>query len=75
MDLDSDHIPLVTPTPPEVSNFANPSTLRPMLITVSTVCLSVMIPFAALRTYSKIRIVRSFGWDDGMATDELCFPF
>ena len=63
--MDLDHIPLVAPTPPHVSNFVDPPTFTTTLVVVSALCLALMIPFAALRLYCKAFIVRSFGWDDG----------
>ena len=69
--MDLDHIPLVAPTPPQVSNFEDPSGYQSTFVAVSTICLSLMIPFAALRMYSKAWIVRSFGWDDGKFVEEL----
>lgn len=73
--MDLDHIPLGAPTPPQVSNFVDPPTYTSTLVGVSTICLSLMIPFAALRLYSKAWIVRSFGWDDGNFVDQLEIPY
>lgn len=63
--LDPSHIPLVPPIPPQVSNFVDPPTLGTTIIAISILCLALMLPFAALRMYSKAWIVRSLGWDDG----------
>ena len=63
--MDPNHIPLVPPVPPQVSNFVNPPTLGPTIIAISVLCLVFMLPMAVMRMYSKIWIVRSFGWDDG----------
>ena len=71
--MDLDHIPVVAPTHPQVSNFVDPPTLTTTLVVVSTLCLVLMLPFAALRLYCKAFILRSFGWDDGELKNEFRF--
>ena len=66
--MDLNHIPLAPPTPPQISNFDDPVTLAHAIQAVSVVCLSLMIPFALIRIYSKAWIVKSFGWEDGQST-------
>ena len=63
--MDLDHTPLTPPKAPQVSNFVNPETLAPVIVAVSTVCLTLMLPIAALRFYVKAWVVRSIWWDDG----------
>ena len=49
-------------------------TMANIIVAISTICLILIIPLAALRMYSKIRIVRSFGWDDGGSIQLCCVP-
>lgn len=62
--MDLDHIPLEPPIPPQVSNFVDPPTLGTTIIAISTVCLTLMVPFAVLRVYSNVWIMKSWWWDD-----------
>ena len=63
--MDLDHIPLSPPPRLQTSNFVDPPTLSTTLIAIGTSCLSLVVPFMAMRIYTKACIVRSIGWDDG----------
>ena len=63
--MDLNHTPLSPPPHFHSSNFVDPPTLSTTLIAISTACLSLTVPFTAMRLYTKACIVRSVGWDDG----------
>ena len=63
--MDLEHIALSPPPRFQNSNFVDPPTLSSILIAISTACLSLVVPFTAMRIYTKACIVRSVGWDDG----------
>ena len=58
-------LPLLPPPQGQSSNFDNPETRGPAIVAVCSVFLSLMWPIFLLRLYSKLRIVRAPGWDDG----------
>ena len=47
-------------------NFQDPVTIAPTVIIVGSVFFAVAAISVMLRIYSKSRIVRKLGWDDGM---------
>ena len=70
--MDLDPVPLEPPEPPQVSNVADPPTIAGTIVAISTICLTLMITLAVLRMYSKVWILRSFGWEDGDSI-HLCY--
>lgn len=63
--LQSSHIPRTPPPPGQTSNFNDPETMGPHIIVLSSVFITFMWPILILRLFSKARVLRSFGWDDG----------
>ena len=57
--------PLESPPPGKSSNFNDPESRGPAVAAVCYLFLSVMWPIFLSRLYSKIFILRDFGWDDG----------
>lgn len=60
-----ENIPLGAPPAGQSSNFENPDTRGPAVVVVCSVFIALMWPFLLLRLYSKVWVIRSFGWDDG----------
>lgn len=60
-----ENIPLGAPPAGQLSNFENPDTRGPAVVVVCSVFIALMWPFLLLRLYSKVWVIRSFGWDDG----------
>ena len=58
------HIPAGVPPPGVVPNFVNPHSNAPILITVGSVSVALMMCFVAVRIYSKAMIVGKFSADD-----------
>ena len=57
--------PLQPPPPGHVSNFDNPESRGSAIVALCSVFLGVMWPILLLRLYSKMCVIRKFGWDDG----------
>lgn len=64
--MDMENYPAVPPPPGVTPNFVDPETRAPVVIVFSAISLGLMWPVLATRTYTKVWILRSFGWDDGM---------
>lgn len=62
--MDPYKIPLASPPPGVIPNYANPESRAYETIIVVTISLSLMFPFFLLRVYSRVFITRSIGWDD-----------
>lgn len=67
------NFPLQPPPPGQTSNFNNPESRGPAIITVCSVFVGIMWPILVLRLYSKVWVIRSFGWDDGKPKVSLTF--
>ena len=63
--MDFAHTPAQAPPPGVTPNFVSPANHAHILIIVSATCLTLLIPFVALRLYARVFITRSFGLDDG----------
>jgi hypothetical protein len=63
--MDLANTPLFRSPPGVVSNFVSPENRGDILIAVSAVCLALLLVFVPLRLYTRIRITRTFGLDDG----------
>ena len=60
-----ENIPFGAPPAGQSSNFDNPDTRGPAVVVVCSVFIAFMWPFLLLRLYSKVWVIKSFGWDDG----------
>ena len=60
-----ENIPLQPPPPGQTSHFDNPETRGPAIVILCSVFIGIMWPIFILRLYSKVWIIRRFGWDDG----------
>lgn len=58
------NVPAMAPPPGVIPNFKNPESKAYESITTTAVCVSLMMPFFALRIYSRVFVTRSLGWDD-----------
>lgn len=66
MDVSSLHnYPYEPPPPGEIPNFVNPTSRGPAIVTVCYTFILLMWPILLLRLYSKVWVIRRFGWDDG----------
>jgi len=63
--LDLAHTPAGVPPPGVIPNFAHPKSQGYILIIVTAICYSLMLPIVILRVYCRNWINRSFGLDDG----------
>ena len=59
--------PALAPPSGITPNFIDPPTLSTVVITIDVLFLTLMLPIAILRLYSKIWLARSFWYDDGMS--------
>lgn len=57
--------PLQPPPPGQISNFENPESRGPATVILCSVFIGIMWPIFILRLYSKVWVIRRFGWDDG----------
>lgn len=64
-DSDLSEISAVPPPPGHVSNFINPPSLAPWYRGIIFSFVPLMLVFLVLRLYTRLRIVRKWGWDDG----------
>ena len=60
-----ENYPLQPPPPGQTSNFIDPESRGPAIIILCSVFIGIMWPIFILRLYSKVWVIRSFGWDDG----------
>lgn len=58
-----DGLPGLSP-PPGLTAFSYTASRTPLLITISSVLLGIMIFFVACRAYTKIFLSNKFFWDD-----------
>ena len=65
--------PLGPPPPGQLSNFKDPETRGPAIVAVCYVSLALMWPIFLSRLYTKVFILRQFGWDDGKFSPPLTF--
>lgn len=59
--------PLAIPPPGQSSNFNDLGSRGPAVVVVCCIFMSLMWPIFLSRIYSKLFILRSFGWDDVFA--------
>jgi hypothetical protein len=57
-------LPAGTPPPGTKSNFVDPPTLQPAILTTCSVLMFVATLFVAARIYSALKITRRVGWED-----------
>jgi hypothetical protein len=57
-------LPAGTPPKGVIANFDNPYTLAPLLYSLGSVFVLVMLCFVAARFYTKAFITRGYKWDD-----------
>ena len=60
-----ENFPLQPPPPGQISNFENPESRGPAIVILCSVFIGIMWPIFILRLYSKVWVIRRFGWDDG----------
>ena len=60
-----ENYPLSPPPPGQTSNFENPESRGPAIVVLCCVFMGIMWPIFILRLYSKVWVIRRFGWDDG----------
>ena len=60
-----ENLPLEPPPPGQISNFKDPETRGPAVLVVCYILMSLMWPIFLSRLYTKIVILRTFGWEDG----------
>lgn len=61
--IDEDR-PALEPPPGVTSNFDDPYSRGPVLVTVSSILIPTMLLFVIARLYAKFRIIRELQWDD-----------
>lgn len=67
--------PALAPPLGITSNFTDPPTLSTIVITIDVLFLTLMLPIAILRLYSKIWLAHSFWYDDGKSpSPNACQP-
>lgn len=65
--------PVEIPPPGQSSNFNDPKSRGPATAAVCYIFVSLMWPILFSRLYSKVFILRKFGWDDGKPNPQLTF--
>ena len=60
-----ENYPLQPPPAGQTSNFIDPESRGPTIVILCSVFIGLMWPILILRLYSKARVIRKFGWDDG----------
>ena len=68
-----ENYPLQPPPPGQISNFENPESRGPAIVILCSVFIGIMWPILILRLYSKVWLIRRFGWDDGEPDTFLCW--
>jgi len=59
-----ENLPAAKPPPGIVPNFVDPYSSGPILISVGSVFVVIMLAFVCVRIYTKVRIVRRSSLDD-----------
>lgn len=62
--------PALAPPPGVTPNFVNPYNQNKVTITLISVCLPATTLFLLIRMYSKVRLIKSHGWEDCKFVDE-----
>lgn len=57
--------PAANPPPGVTSNFTNGPSRHKYNIVCQTICLTTVTTLVAIRVYTKSRVLKSLGWDDG----------
>ena len=57
--------PAATPPPGVTSNFTNGPSRHKYNIVCQTICLTTVTTLVVIRVYTKSRVLKSLGWDDG----------
>lgn len=57
-------VPIVSPPPGVTSDFTNPPSRSHVAVAVCTTSLVVTFLVCAMRVYTRLRVTRSFGYDD-----------
>ncbi|BCS20856.1 uncharacterized protein APUU_21288S [Aspergillus puulaauensis] len=63
-ELPLDQQPAMPPPPGLETNFVDPPSRQPAIIAMSVVFVSLMLLVVSVRTYTRTRILKSWGWDD-----------
>lgn len=66
-ELPFDQQPAMPPPPGLETNFVDPPSRQPAIIAMSAVFVSLMLLVVSVRTYTRTRILKSWGWDDSKA--------
>lgn len=56
--------PASPPPPGVLSNFIDPPSHRPEIIALEGVFLSLMLMAVAVRIFVRLRVIKTWGWDD-----------
>ena len=59
------HYPLQLPPRGQIFEFDNRDTRGPAIVILCSIFLAIMWLVFILRLYSKVWVIRRFGWDDG----------
>ena len=65
MSIDYAHTPALPPPPGVTPNFVDPESQANLFVSVTAVCIALMLPIVIMRLYSRVCITRSFAIDDG----------
>lgn len=57
--------PVVPPPPGVFSNFVDPESRSSLVIAITSICAAITWVVVTARLYVKLRITKTFGWDDG----------
>ena len=57
--------PMLAPPPGIVPNLANPESRAAEIYVAASICLPLIVIFAAMRFYAKVAILKKWTWDDG----------
>ncbi|KAF6235751.1 hypothetical protein HO173_005946 [Letharia columbiana] len=63
-----ENYPLQPPPAGQTSNFTDPESRGPTIVILCSVFIGLMWPILILRLYSKVWVIRKFGWDDGRSS-------
>ena len=57
--------PVIAPPPGVLPNLTNPISRASEIYVAASVCLPLIVLFAATRFYAKVAILKKWTWDDG----------
>lgn len=57
--------PVIPPPPGRITNLINPESRASGIYVAASICLPLIVLFAAMRFYAKVAILKKWTWDDG----------